>query len=284
MNSLFWFACMRTSALPIKLSLPQPTSFLTFILPVLSPIPSVGEWASGCLGLSCRLASNYDRTQRRTVNDTSRSKQNPVGRQGWGRCGPGAAGRVRSSDLQSADAQLPLGSGRTVRAAVPWDSTKRQVWEREIGWKGRFWKQQLCSFLYKKKLVGRTQCTQKYNRSGSSRGRDIFFFLAIASRTSQTTSLIQRKATENSLIIISLPFHYELFQGVIHFEIHQPLTVSSNPGWLPYCVTSTFAQDWWLFHNQWIIAGYFFDILYFNHSCYHLRIIRRLGRHSDRKY
>ena len=44
MNSLFCFALLvRVAfALPIKLSLSQPTSFLTFTLPILSPIPPVG--------------------------------------------------------------------------------------------------------------------------------------------------------------------------------------------------------------------------------------------------
>ena len=47
-------------ALPIKLSLSQPMNFLTFTLPILSPILTQGEWASRHVGLSCRLGLNHD--------------------------------------------------------------------------------------------------------------------------------------------------------------------------------------------------------------------------------
>ncbi|KAK4829259.1 hypothetical protein QYF61_002545 [Mycteria americana] len=47
-------------ALPIKLSLPKPMSFLTFTLVILSPIPLGGGVASSCVGLSCRLGLNHD--------------------------------------------------------------------------------------------------------------------------------------------------------------------------------------------------------------------------------
>lgn len=46
-------------ALPTKLPSCQPTSFLTFILLILSPIPLGGEvGASSCVGLSCCLGLN----------------------------------------------------------------------------------------------------------------------------------------------------------------------------------------------------------------------------------
>ena len=61
MNSLFRFACSCESfALPIKLSLCQPTSFLTFTLLILSPVPLKGEWVSSCVGLSCLRGLNHD--------------------------------------------------------------------------------------------------------------------------------------------------------------------------------------------------------------------------------
>lgn len=42
----------RTFALPIKLSLSQPMSFLTFTLQFLLPFPLGRKWASSCMGLS----------------------------------------------------------------------------------------------------------------------------------------------------------------------------------------------------------------------------------------
>ena len=46
--------------LPVTLSLSQPTSFLTFTLLILSPVPPWGERASGCLVLSCSLGLNHN--------------------------------------------------------------------------------------------------------------------------------------------------------------------------------------------------------------------------------
>jgi len=56
-----WFALLACMAfaLPVKLSLSQPMSFLTFTLPVLSLIPPRAEQASGCVGLSCRPGLNH---------------------------------------------------------------------------------------------------------------------------------------------------------------------------------------------------------------------------------
>jgi len=59
-NSLFCFACVAF-ALPIKLSLSQPTSFLTFSLPTLSAIPLYGKRASSCVALHCQLGLHHDR-------------------------------------------------------------------------------------------------------------------------------------------------------------------------------------------------------------------------------
>jgi len=47
-------------ALPIKLFLSQPTSFLTFTLAILSFIPPGVKWASGWLVFGCRLGLNHD--------------------------------------------------------------------------------------------------------------------------------------------------------------------------------------------------------------------------------
>lgn len=47
-------------ASPIKLSLSQATSYLTFSLLIVSLMPLVEEWVSGCLGLGCWLGSNHD--------------------------------------------------------------------------------------------------------------------------------------------------------------------------------------------------------------------------------
>jgi len=52
--------CTWLLLLPIKLSLPQPMSFLAFTLPILSPHPTVGERASGCVVLNCCLDLNQD--------------------------------------------------------------------------------------------------------------------------------------------------------------------------------------------------------------------------------
>ena len=59
-----YFALLACTAfaLPIKLFLSQPTSFLTFTLLILSPIPPWREWASGCVVLSCQLRLNHDST------------------------------------------------------------------------------------------------------------------------------------------------------------------------------------------------------------------------------
>ena len=61
MNSSLCSACTCSFALPIKLSLSQPRSFLTFTLPVLSPIPPRGrEQGSGCAGPSCQLGLTHN--------------------------------------------------------------------------------------------------------------------------------------------------------------------------------------------------------------------------------
>ena len=53
---------MRTDfALPLQLSLSQLTSFLTFTVLILSPIPPWGERVSSCLVLRCQLELNHDR-------------------------------------------------------------------------------------------------------------------------------------------------------------------------------------------------------------------------------
>ena len=52
-------ACMAFT-LPIKLSLSQPTSFFTFTLLILSPIPLWGKWVSECMELGCWLGLNHD--------------------------------------------------------------------------------------------------------------------------------------------------------------------------------------------------------------------------------
>lgn len=56
------FALLACAALafPNKLPLSQPPSFPAFTLPVLTPIPLVGVWASGCLGLGCWLGLNHE--------------------------------------------------------------------------------------------------------------------------------------------------------------------------------------------------------------------------------
>ena len=66
MGSREWFACFAlvacvAFALPVKLSLSQPVNFLTLTLPILSPIPLWGKWASGCVVLSCWLGLNHNR-------------------------------------------------------------------------------------------------------------------------------------------------------------------------------------------------------------------------------
>lgn len=54
-----WFAC-SPFALTIKQALPQPTGFLTFSLPNLSPVPpGEFEWAAVWV-LSCQLGLNHD--------------------------------------------------------------------------------------------------------------------------------------------------------------------------------------------------------------------------------
>lgn len=77
--------------------------------------------------------------------------------------------------------------------------------------------QLLHNFLYKKKWVGRTQCTQNGNNCNTEemealeRERIFFFFFFIVSRTSQTTSLFslfQRMATQHVFITISLISFY----------------------------------------------------------------------------
>ena len=65
MNSSLCFALLVCAAfaLPIKLSLSQTMSFLTVILPILSPVPTQREGASSCMGLSCRLGLNHNMLQ-----------------------------------------------------------------------------------------------------------------------------------------------------------------------------------------------------------------------------
>ena len=46
-------------ALPIGLSLSQLTSFLTFTLLSLSPTPTRGKWAGGCMVLGYQLDLNH---------------------------------------------------------------------------------------------------------------------------------------------------------------------------------------------------------------------------------
>ena len=59
-NSLFCFDHTHSFALLIKSSSFQPTLFHTFTLPILSPIPTQGEWASGWVGLGCLPRLNYN--------------------------------------------------------------------------------------------------------------------------------------------------------------------------------------------------------------------------------
>ena len=61
-------------ALPIKRSLSQCMSFLTFTLPVLSSIPTRGEWASGCVVLSCLLGLNHNTGKRQQLQIRMRQK------------------------------------------------------------------------------------------------------------------------------------------------------------------------------------------------------------------
>lgn len=55
----FLLAC-GAFALPIKLSLPQPTSFLTFTLWILSSIPLRWEWEHSGVVLTCLPKSKHD--------------------------------------------------------------------------------------------------------------------------------------------------------------------------------------------------------------------------------
>lgn len=56
----FAFLVCMASALPIKLSLSQPTGFLTFTFLILFTHPTVGEWASICVFLHCWLGLTHN--------------------------------------------------------------------------------------------------------------------------------------------------------------------------------------------------------------------------------
>lgn len=61
MNPLFCFACTHSDfALPTKLCLSQPMSFLTLALLMLSH-PLQGQWVSSCMQLCCQLGLNHDK-------------------------------------------------------------------------------------------------------------------------------------------------------------------------------------------------------------------------------
>ena len=65
MGSSEWIPCFAllahaAFAFLTKLSLSQPTSFLTFTLLNLSPIPTGEEWVSSCVVLICWLGLNYN--------------------------------------------------------------------------------------------------------------------------------------------------------------------------------------------------------------------------------
>lgn len=73
LNSLFYFASVCAFRLPIKVSLHLPTSFLSFILLILSPVLLVREWVGRWVGLSCQLGlnDNQNKQKRTCVEDPS---------------------------------------------------------------------------------------------------------------------------------------------------------------------------------------------------------------------
>ena len=59
-NSLFCFACMRSFCFIYSTVFISIHEFSHFYLLILCPIPAGGEWASGCLVLSCLLGLNHN--------------------------------------------------------------------------------------------------------------------------------------------------------------------------------------------------------------------------------